>query len=111
VFELIKANQIHISKEDFLASFRRAFPVAITSKNTKAGLGATGLVPFNPEEVILKLDIRLQTPSPSSSSSPPWISQTPHNPKETLAQIGLVRERINRHQSSSPTPLFQPVVA
>jgi hypothetical protein len=104
--ELIKANQTHVSKEDFLASFRRAFPVAITSKNAKAGFGATGLVPFNPKEVILKLDIRLQTPSASSSSSPPWTSQTLHNPKETLAHMGLVREGINRHQSSSPTPLF-----
>jgi hypothetical protein len=109
--ELIKANQTHIAKEDFLASFRRAFPVAITSKNAKAGFSATGLVPFNPAEVILKLDIRLQTPSPTSSSPPLWTSQTPHNTKETLAQMGLVREGINRHQSSSPTPLFRAAMA
>ncbi|PQE08069.1 DDE superfamily endonuclease protein [Rutstroemia sp. NJR-2017a WRK4] len=110
--ELMKASQTHIAKEDFLAAFRRAFAEAITEKNSKAGFRAAGLVPFDPQEVISKLDIRLRTPSPSTpSSSPPWTSQTPQDPKGTLAQTDLIRKRINRHQSSSPSPLFRAALA
>ncbi|EDN95831.1 hypothetical protein SS1G_12036 [Sclerotinia sclerotiorum 1980 UF-70] len=40
-----------------------------------------------------------------------WISQTPHNPTEALLQSTLVKARITRHQSSSPTPIFETVQA
>jgi hypothetical protein len=34
------------------------------------------------------------------------VSQTPHNPTDALSQTTLVKDRIARHQGSSPTPLF-----
>lgn len=40
-----------------------------------------------------------------------WISQTPRNPTEALSQSTLVKSRIARHQSSSPTPIFESVFA
>jgi len=64
--------------------------------------------------VILKLDVKLRTPTPSrpsTANSLPWVSQTPSNPTEALSQTTLVRNRIARHQGSSPTPLFETVVA
>jgi hypothetical protein len=69
-------------------------------------------VPFDPEAVISKFDVRLRTPTPTgppSTDADPWVSQTPHNPTEALLQSTLVRNRIACHQGSSPTPLFQTV--
>lgn len=109
--EFIKSNITHIDKSDFLTAFSPAFKTAITAKNAKAGFEGTGLVPFNPQEVISKLDIRLRTPLPTPGSSPPWSSHTPQNPKEALAQRDLIKDQVARHQSSSPTPLFQSIAA
>jgi hypothetical protein len=111
VNSFIKASITYIGKTDFLVGFKEAFKQAITSSNAKAGFRGAGLVPFNPQEVILKMDIRLRSPSSTTGSSPPWSSHTPHNPKEALSQTHLVRDGIARHQSSSPTPLFRSIEA
>ena len=71
-------------------------------------------MPFDPEAVLSKLDVKLRTPTPSRPSTAntyPWVSQTPSNPTEALSQTTLVRNRIARHQGSSPTPLFETVAA
>jgi hypothetical protein len=61
---LIRNHINHISKIEFLPAFRIAFDVAITSNNIRGGFRGTGLIPFNSESVISKLDVRLATPSP-----------------------------------------------
>jgi hypothetical protein len=109
--ELMKSNITHVDKADFFTMFQPAFKAAITAKNAKGGFEGAGLVPFNPDQVISKLDIRIHTPSPSCSSSPPWSSHTPYNPKEALAQRDLIKDQVARHQSSSPTPLFRSIEA
>jgi hypothetical protein len=51
--------------------------------NLRGRLRDTGLVPFDPEEVISQLDIRLNTPTtPNSrpSSVHTWVSKMPNNP-------------------------------
>ncbi len=66
-------------------------------------------MPFNPDAVLSRLNVRLRTPSPLSIALPnatPWVSQTPQNPTDTLLQATLVKDRITRHQGSSPTPTF-----
>jgi hypothetical protein len=71
-------------------------------------------VPFDPQAVLSKLDVKLRTPTPSrpsTANSNPWVSQTPSNPTEALSQSTLVRNRIACHQESSPTPLFETVAA
>jgi hypothetical protein len=86
----------------------------MTAQNSQAGFRGAGLVPFNPEAILLKLDVRVRTPTPPrapSADADPWVSQTPHNPKETLSQSTLVKSRIARHQGSSPTPIFETVAA
>jgi hypothetical protein len=54
----------HITKEDFLPAFKAAFTKAINEENIQGGFRGAGLVPFDPENVISKLDVRLRTPSP-----------------------------------------------
>jgi hypothetical protein len=59
VDNFIKSNITYIDKASFLVGFQRAFKEAIISKNTKAGFRGAGLVLFDPEEVISRMDIRL----------------------------------------------------
>jgi len=69
-------------------------------------------VPFDPQAVISKLDVKLRTPTPTGpplADADPWVSQTPRNPTEAFSQTALVKDRIARHQGSSPTPIFATV--
>jgi hypothetical protein len=86
---------------------------SMTVQNAQSGFRGAGLMPFNPQAVISKLDVNLRTPTPTgplSANADPWVSQTPHNPTEALSQTVLVKDRIARHRGSSPTPIFHTVV-
>ena len=39
----------------------------------------------------------------------PWASQTPHNPTEATSQTDFIKNRVRRHQGSSPTPILSAV--
>jgi hypothetical protein len=48
----------------------------------------------------------LKSPSlPSSQES--WHAKTPSNTKEVDKQATLIKQRLKRHQSSSPTPIIE----
>jgi hypothetical protein len=103
---MIRASITYITKEDFFPAFLAAYQVAITPENIQGGFRGAGLVPFNPEKVISKLDIHLKTPTPSNSrpgSAYTWVSKTLNNPTEASLQSTLIKNRIARHQDSSPT--------
>ncbi|KFZ25260.1 hypothetical protein V502_00261 [Pseudogymnoascus sp. VKM F-4520 (FW-2644)] len=74
---MMRMHITYITKVDFFPAFFTAFQAAITEENIKGGFRGTGLVPFNPESVILKLNIKLKTPSPASSR--------PSTDKDTIA--------------------------
>jgi hypothetical protein len=96
----------HISKLEFLCGFREAFFASMTEKNIQGGFAGAGLVPYDPERVICKLDVKLRTPTPLNSRAgtpQPWVFQTPHNPREATSQSTLIKTRIANHQNSSPT--------
>jgi hypothetical protein len=110
----IKAYINHITKVEFFLAFTAAYKESITVENYQARFCRAGLVPFDPQAVLSKLDVKLRTPTPSrpsTANSNPWVSQTPSNPTEALSQTTLVRNRISCHQGSSPTPLFETVRA
>ncbi|KFZ24823.1 hypothetical protein V502_00698, partial [Pseudogymnoascus sp. VKM F-4520 (FW-2644)] len=110
----IKAYINHITKVEFFLAFTAAYKESMTAQNCQAGFCGAGLVPFDLQAVLSKLDVKLRTPTPSrlsTANTTPWVSQTPSNPTEALSQTTLVRNRIARHQGSSPTPLFETVVA
>ncbi|RAL64550.1 hypothetical protein DID88_002024 [Monilinia fructigena] len=108
---VLDGHESHESVAFQAYSFKAAYEESITSQNMKSGFRGTGLIPFNPEAVLSKLDIRIRTPTPPSFDLDQWISQTPRNPTEALSQSTLVKSRITRHQSSSPTPIFETVLA
>lgn len=95
-------------------AFKQAYQQSITVANGQAGFRGAGLIPFDPKTVLGRLDVKLRTPTPigpPSADADPWVSQTPHNPTEALSQTTLVRDRIARHQGSSPTSPFQTVAS
>jgi hypothetical protein len=67
----IKAYINHITKTKFLIAFKNAFFKLITKQNAQAGFRGAGIIPFNLEAVLSKLDIRLRTLSPPRSPSLP----------------------------------------
>lgn len=112
ISELMKAYKTHISKEDFLPAFYAAFQDAITESNIQGGFKGAGLVPLDPEHVILKLDLKLKTPTPPNSrpgTAHQWTSKTPNNAIEASSQSTFIKNRISRHQNSSPTSIFEAV--
>jgi len=64
VKDLIRMYINHISKLEFLCSFREAFFASITEKNIQGGFTGASLIPFDLERVLSKLDIKLRTPIP-----------------------------------------------
>ena len=64
---------------------------------------------MRPERVIKQLDVRLRTPTPVEGIpelAEPWVSRTPHNPIEAGSQSEFIKDRITRHQGSSPTSII-----
>jgi hypothetical protein len=104
--KLIRCRINHITKLKFLPAFKAAFYQAFIATNIRSSFRGAGLVPFNPESVLLKLNVVVRTPSPLALPEPTWVSQTPTNARELQAQSTLVHERIQRHQSSSPASII-----
>jgi hypothetical protein len=51
----------YISKETFLLAFKAAYEYTFTKENARAGFRGAGLVLFNLDAVLSKLNIRLRT--------------------------------------------------
>jgi hypothetical protein len=54
---------------EFFLAFAAAYKESMTAQNAQAGFCGAALVPFDPQVVISKLDVKLQTPIPSRPSS------------------------------------------
>ncbi|KAF2195799.1 DDE-domain-containing protein [Zopfia rhizophila CBS 207.26] len=57
----------YITKLEFLPAFRDVFNESITKSNVQGSFQGAGLVLFNLDEVILKLDVRLRMPTPPTN--------------------------------------------
>lgn len=57
----IKAYINYITKIEFFTAFKAAYLKSITIQNIKSSFRETGLIPFDPESILLKLDIRIHT--------------------------------------------------
>lgn len=65
----------------------------MTAKNIRGFRGAT-IVPFDPENVISRLDVKLRTPTPIEEIPEiptPWVSKTPNNPTEASSQSEFIK--------------------
>ena len=59
----------HITKLEFLPAFKIAFNRAFTPANICSAFCGAGLVPLQPEAVLLKVDVQLRTPTPSLAAA------------------------------------------
>jgi hypothetical protein len=99
----------HISKETFLLAFKAAYEHTFTEENARAGFRGAGLVLFNLDAVLSKLDVRLRTPTPPRRDDAAWEARTPRNAKELEAQTTLIRQRMQRRPGSSASSLDEQV--
>jgi hypothetical protein len=99
----------YITKLEFLLCFKGAFDAAITKANIQGGFRGAGLVLFDPEVVILTLDVRLRTLPLPTIEDVPWQLQTPSNTLEFGSQLKLIQERIRRHIDSLPTYMVEAI--
>jgi hypothetical protein len=106
---LARSRIHHISKETFLPAFKAAYELTFTEENARAGFRGAGLVPFNPEAVLSKLDVRLLTPTPPQRDDGAWEAKTPRNAKELEAQTTLIRQRMQRRAGSLASSLDEQV--
>ena len=85
----------HINKLDFLEAYPHAQTEAYKFNTIKNSFTAAGLVPFDSDHVISKLDIRLHTPTPpvsqGSDSSHDFVLITPFTEKQLHRQAALVK--------------------
>jgi len=65
----------------------------MTVANICSGFAATGLVPFDLERVLSKLDPIIQTPSPILTVGSQWESKTPHIVTNIERQARYIREQ------------------
>ena len=98
----------HIDKLDFLEVYPFTRIEAFKSETIKNSFGAAGLVPFEPERVILKLNIRLRTLTPlasrGSDSSRNFTPKTPFTEKELCRQASSIKALLRIRSRSPPSP-------
>jgi len=104
VEQLMRSRINHITKTEFLPAFINAFNASINEEQIKGGFRGAGLVPFNPQTVLDRLDVRLKTPPAPPVEPIPWQSQTPSNTHEIGEQSTLVLKKFSSAIQSSPTP-------
>ena len=107
---LIRTHVTHITKVEFFTAFKNAFFASLGEENVRGGFRGAGLVPFNPDAVLSKLDVKLRTPTPPRPSSPtttPWVSKTPQTAYEATSQSNFIKGKVARHQDSSPTAIYE----
>ena len=112
--QLMRASYNYIDKSDFLIAYliaRRETMAIDTVRNRFVG---TGLVPYDPERVLSKLNTQLRTPIPPPAPiEQEWVPETPRNPADLELQVQAIKEKIQRRTTilSSPTETtFQQLV-
>ena len=74
ISDLIRSHINYITKIEFLPAYYAAHQRLIIKENICAGFQAAGLVLYNPEAVLLRLDVKLYTPPPPAILEAPWES-------------------------------------
>jgi hypothetical protein len=99
----------HISKKTFLPVFKAAYEHTFTEENARTGFRGAGLVPFNPDAVLSKLDVRLRTPTPPRRDNAAGEAKTLRNAKELEDQTTLIQQRMQKCPGSSASSLDKQV--
>jgi hypothetical protein len=98
----------HVDKLDFLEEYPLARIEAFKPETIKNSFAAAGLVPYDPDRVISKLNICLRTPTPppsrGSESSRNFTPKTPFTEKQLRRQASLIKALLRTRSRSPPSP-------
>jgi hypothetical protein len=106
---LIRNHINHITKLKFLPAVKAAYDRSFTPANIRSAFQGAGLVPYQPDAVLSKLDVQLRTPTPPALTDVLWEARTPGNVRELEAQSTLIRERVRKHKSLSPASIIEAI--
>ena len=101
----MRCGSNHVDKLDFLEAYPDARKEAFKSETVKNSFQSAGLIPFSPERVLLKLDIRLRTPTPPPSRGSDWDPKTPSNCVQLEKQASSIKALLRIRSRSPPSPL------
>jgi hypothetical protein len=98
----------HIDKPDFLMLYQQARIAALSEKNIKSAFRTVGLVPYDPEKVLSRFQVRTPSPLLQQQFNGPESQlplQTPYNITELDAQVKALQEHRTKaaHNQTSPT--------
>jgi hypothetical protein len=111
----IRVGINHVDKDDFLTLYQEIRPAVFGSVTIQSGFRATGIVPFDPDQVLSELHVQVQTQTPLPLSRVPiqvlrpWDPETPHNITDLQLQTRAVQQLIRYRTQSPPTPAVQAV--
>lgn len=94
----------HVDKLDFLMACPSARANTLKLSTIANSFRATGISPYSPDEVLLKLNIHLKTPTPPGSSGSIFSPRTPQNLLQLQKQASSIKYLIKRRSQSPPTP-------
>ena len=104
---MISLGVYHIDKPRFLELFLEAREKTYSTENIRSSFRATGLVPFDPTQVLCRLQTKIRTPSP-----PPASNQPPSLPLKTpvnIVELDYLQRK--RQREISPTDqAFQKII-
>lgn len=101
VQKLMRHGFNHIDKLDFLEAYPDARKCAFAPNTIKNGFRASGLVPFNPEEVLQRFTIQLKTPTPPGSRATNSTLKTPHNSQQLDKQASILKGMLRQNTPPS----------
>ena len=100
-----------IDKPDFLILYNQAHMETYLPDTIQNGFKATGLVPYNPIQVLSQLQIKNKMPtspgSSHSSHSSYWSPKTPHTLHQFQCQSCTVKEYLKYCMRSPESPVKQ----
>ena len=95
----------HIDKLDFLKAYPTAHKLVFTASNIQNGFTAAGILPFQRQAVLEKLNIQLATPTPPvSRGSASSTLATPHTVYQLRKQASSIMKLLKKGSQSPSTP-------
>jgi hypothetical protein len=101
----MRARSNHVNKLDFLEAYPSARIEVFKPETIKNSFAAAGLVPYDPNRVLSKLDILLRTPTPPLSRGSDWSPKTPSNYVQLQKQASSIKALLKERSKSPPSPL------
>jgi hypothetical protein len=111
VQNIARIGTTHINKLDFLNIYPTVYIATYKSSVIIDSFTGSGIIPYSPERVLQKLNIRPLTPSPppsrSSTSSKEFVPHTPYKSVNFRQQESSIKQLIKQRSSNNEAKIQQ----